>query len=166
MSFLSWFQVILTQLHGQEIQFELFDKDIDQDDFLGRYTSIKIKLLEACNSFWLILIFVGSSWAYGTSSTDSSLIRCTREVLTDHIFLNICVAMLIFLCCPHCSGTRLMTWSQDEFTWCSSGCPESLTSSDWSRSNSVFFYSIYLKIWWLLLWFLTFLLNGNKKIYF
>uniref|UniRef100_A0A8D2ZRM2 Extended synaptotagmin-like protein 1a n=1 Tax=Scophthalmus maximus TaxID=52904 RepID=A0A8D2ZRM2_SCOMX len=30
------FEVILTQLPGQEIQFELFDKDIDQDDFLGR----------------------------------------------------------------------------------------------------------------------------------
>lgn len=28
--------MILTQLPGQEIQFELFDKDIDQDDFLGR----------------------------------------------------------------------------------------------------------------------------------
>uniref|UniRef100_A0A8C4ET18 Extended synaptotagmin-like protein 1a n=1 Tax=Dicentrarchus labrax TaxID=13489 RepID=A0A8C4ET18_DICLA len=31
------YEVILTQLPGQEIQFELFDKDIDQDDFLGRY---------------------------------------------------------------------------------------------------------------------------------
>ncbi|XP_029012811.1 extended synaptotagmin-1 [Betta splendens] len=31
------FEVILTQLPGQEIQFELFDKDIDQDDFLGRF---------------------------------------------------------------------------------------------------------------------------------
>lgn len=30
-------QVIMTQLPGQEIQFELFDKDIDQDDFLGRF---------------------------------------------------------------------------------------------------------------------------------
>uniref|UniRef100_A0A3B4X071 Extended synaptotagmin 1 n=1 Tax=Seriola lalandi dorsalis TaxID=1841481 RepID=A0A3B4X071_SERLL len=30
------YEVILTQLPGQEIQFELFDKDIDQDDFLGR----------------------------------------------------------------------------------------------------------------------------------
>uniref|UniRef100_A0A3Q3H0K7 Extended synaptotagmin-like protein 1a n=1 Tax=Kryptolebias marmoratus TaxID=37003 RepID=A0A3Q3H0K7_KRYMA len=29
------FEVILTQLPGQEIQFELFDKDLDQDDFLG-----------------------------------------------------------------------------------------------------------------------------------
>ncbi|KAK0145265.1 Extended synaptotagmin-1 [Merluccius polli] len=30
------YEVVLTQLPGQEIQFELFDKDIDQDDFLGR----------------------------------------------------------------------------------------------------------------------------------
>uniref|UniRef100_A0A3Q2YEK4 Extended synaptotagmin 1 n=1 Tax=Hippocampus comes TaxID=109280 RepID=A0A3Q2YEK4_HIPCM len=29
------YEVILTQLPGQEVQFELFDKDIDQDDFLG-----------------------------------------------------------------------------------------------------------------------------------
>ncbi|KAF3696882.1 Extended synaptotagmin-1 [Channa argus] len=29
------YEVILTQLPGQEIQFDLFDKDIDQDDFLG-----------------------------------------------------------------------------------------------------------------------------------
>ncbi|KAM3617703.1 uncharacterized protein V6R79_009942 [Siganus canaliculatus] len=31
------YEMILTQLPGQEIQFELFDKDIDQDDFLGRF---------------------------------------------------------------------------------------------------------------------------------
>ncbi|XP_056128792.1 extended synaptotagmin-1 [Lampris incognitus] len=31
------YEIILTQLPGQEIQFELFDKDIDQDDFLGRF---------------------------------------------------------------------------------------------------------------------------------
>uniref|UniRef100_A0A3B3WIR7 Extended synaptotagmin-like protein 1a n=1 Tax=Poecilia mexicana TaxID=48701 RepID=A0A3B3WIR7_9TELE len=29
------YEVILTQLPGQEVQFELFDKDLDQDDFLG-----------------------------------------------------------------------------------------------------------------------------------
>lgn len=29
--------MILTELPGQEIQFELFDKDLDQDDFLGRF---------------------------------------------------------------------------------------------------------------------------------
>lgn len=31
------FEIILTQLPGQEIQFELYDKDLDQDDFLGRF---------------------------------------------------------------------------------------------------------------------------------
>uniref|UniRef100_A0A8C5AZA2 Extended synaptotagmin-like protein 1a n=1 Tax=Gadus morhua TaxID=8049 RepID=A0A8C5AZA2_GADMO len=31
------YEVILTQLPGQDIQFELFDKDIDQDDFLGSW---------------------------------------------------------------------------------------------------------------------------------
>ncbi|XP_029578399.1 extended synaptotagmin-1 isoform X1 [Salmo trutta] len=31
------YEIILTQLPGQEIQFELFDKDLDQDDFLGRF---------------------------------------------------------------------------------------------------------------------------------
>lgn len=29
-------QVILTALPGQEVQFDLYDKDVDQDDFLGR----------------------------------------------------------------------------------------------------------------------------------
>uniref|UniRef100_A0A8C2X9S3 Extended synaptotagmin 1 n=1 Tax=Cyclopterus lumpus TaxID=8103 RepID=A0A8C2X9S3_CYCLU len=39
------YEVILTQLPGQEIQFELFDKDIDQDDFLGRCVlTLQIKL--------------------------------------------------------------------------------------------------------------------------
>ncbi|XP_046896617.1 extended synaptotagmin-1 [Hypomesus transpacificus] len=31
------YEVILTQLPGQEVQFELYDKDLDQDDFLGRF---------------------------------------------------------------------------------------------------------------------------------
>ncbi|XP_030623547.1 extended synaptotagmin-1 [Chanos chanos] len=31
------YEVVLTQLPGQEVQFELFDKDLDQDDFLGRF---------------------------------------------------------------------------------------------------------------------------------
>uniref|UniRef100_A0A3B4UKC6 Extended synaptotagmin 1 n=1 Tax=Seriola dumerili TaxID=41447 RepID=A0A3B4UKC6_SERDU len=35
------YEVILTQLPGQEIQFELFDKDIDQDDFLGFKLSLR-----------------------------------------------------------------------------------------------------------------------------
>ncbi|MCJ8741870.1 hypothetical protein PDJAM_G00075740 [Pangasius djambal] len=31
------YEVILTALPGQEVQFELYDKDVDQDDFLGRF---------------------------------------------------------------------------------------------------------------------------------
>lgn len=41
------YEVISTQLPGQEIQFELFDKDIDQDDFLGRF---KINLRDIISS--------------------------------------------------------------------------------------------------------------------
>ncbi|XP_028824864.1 extended synaptotagmin-1-like [Denticeps clupeoides] len=35
------YEVVLTQLPGQEVQLELFDKDLDEDDFLGR---LKISL--------------------------------------------------------------------------------------------------------------------------
>ncbi|KAG9269094.1 extended synaptotagmin-1 [Astyanax mexicanus] len=31
------YEVILTTLPGQEVQFDLYDKDVDQDDFLGRF---------------------------------------------------------------------------------------------------------------------------------
>ncbi|KAK2825080.1 hypothetical protein Q7C36_019007 [Tachysurus vachellii] len=31
------YEVILTALPGQEVQFDLYDKDVDQDDFLGRF---------------------------------------------------------------------------------------------------------------------------------
>ncbi|XP_060793413.1 extended synaptotagmin-1 [Neoarius graeffei] len=31
------YEVILTALPGQEVQFDLYDKDMDQDDFLGRF---------------------------------------------------------------------------------------------------------------------------------
>ncbi|KAJ8403981.1 hypothetical protein AAFF_G00343310 [Aldrovandia affinis] len=31
------YEVVLTPLPGQEVQFELFDKDVDSDDFLGRF---------------------------------------------------------------------------------------------------------------------------------
>uniref|UniRef100_A0A7N6A657 C2 domain-containing protein n=1 Tax=Anabas testudineus TaxID=64144 RepID=A0A7N6A657_ANATE len=45
------YEVILTQLPGQEIQFELFDKDIDQDDFLGRW----VQAVEKENMSWYTL---------------------------------------------------------------------------------------------------------------
>lgn len=36
-------QVILTQLPGQELHVEVFDKDMDmKDDFMGRYSSYKL----------------------------------------------------------------------------------------------------------------------------
>ncbi|KAJ8258253.1 hypothetical protein GJAV_G00194840 [Gymnothorax javanicus] len=41
------YEVVLTQLPGQEIQFEAYDKDLDQDDFLGRF---KISLRDIINS--------------------------------------------------------------------------------------------------------------------
>ncbi|TRY54329.1 hypothetical protein DNTS_021305 [Danionella cerebrum] len=37
------YEVILTQLPGQEVEFDLYDKDLDQDDFLGR---VKVSLSE------------------------------------------------------------------------------------------------------------------------
>ncbi|KAJ8397069.1 hypothetical protein AAFF_G00011230 [Aldrovandia affinis] len=41
------YEVVLTQLPGQEVQFELYDKDLDQDDFLGRF---KISLRDIIGS--------------------------------------------------------------------------------------------------------------------
>uniref|UniRef100_A0A8C7J859 Extended synaptotagmin-like protein 1a n=1 Tax=Oncorhynchus kisutch TaxID=8019 RepID=A0A8C7J859_ONCKI len=52
----SWnelYEIILTQLPGQEIQFELFDKDLDQDDFLGSLSPSSLftsRGLPACGS--------------------------------------------------------------------------------------------------------------------
>ncbi|KAJ8265672.1 hypothetical protein COCON_G00147710 [Conger conger] len=40
------YEVVLTQLPGQEVQFEAYDKDLDQDDFLGRF---KISLRDIIN---------------------------------------------------------------------------------------------------------------------
>lgn len=50
------YEVILTQLPGQEIQFELFDKDIDQDDFLGRFKlSLRDIIGGQCVDTWYTL---------------------------------------------------------------------------------------------------------------
>ncbi|XP_055021884.1 extended synaptotagmin-1-like [Boleophthalmus pectinirostris] len=50
------YEVILTQLPGQEIQFELFDKDIDQDDFLGRFKlSLRDIISVQCIDTWYTL---------------------------------------------------------------------------------------------------------------
>ncbi|XP_039603214.1 extended synaptotagmin-1 isoform X2 [Polypterus senegalus] len=37
------YEVVMTMIPGQELEFELFDKDIDEDDFLGR---LKINMLD------------------------------------------------------------------------------------------------------------------------
>uniref|UniRef100_A0AAR2IWX4 Extended synaptotagmin-like protein 1a n=1 Tax=Pygocentrus nattereri TaxID=42514 RepID=A0AAR2IWX4_PYGNA len=44
------YEVILTQLPGQEVQFDLYDKDMDQDDFLGRcqFTDTFVRACCAC----------------------------------------------------------------------------------------------------------------------
>uniref|UniRef100_A0A3Q0S8X6 Extended synaptotagmin 1 n=1 Tax=Amphilophus citrinellus TaxID=61819 RepID=A0A3Q0S8X6_AMPCI len=80
------YEVILTQLPGQEIQFELFDKDIDQDDFLGRCL-LMLKKKKNSNisdvlylkknkkiKFWFF--FAGLNLTCETSSAHNSLIRC------------------------------------------------------------------------------------------
>ncbi|XP_048839629.1 extended synaptotagmin-1 isoform X2 [Brienomyrus brachyistius] len=41
------YEVILTQLPGQDVQFEVYDKDLDRDDFLGR---LKISLSDVISS--------------------------------------------------------------------------------------------------------------------
>uniref|UniRef100_A0A8K9V5P5 Extended synaptotagmin-like protein 1a n=1 Tax=Oncorhynchus mykiss TaxID=8022 RepID=A0A8K9V5P5_ONCMY len=56
----SWnelYEIILTQLPGQEIQFELFDKDLDQDDFLGSFPCSLPPPLSLSLSLPLSLIF-------------------------------------------------------------------------------------------------------------
>ncbi|XP_066527383.1 extended synaptotagmin-1 [Hoplias malabaricus] len=44
------YEVILTMLPGQEVQFDLFDKDMDQDDFLGRFKLSLADLISAQNT--------------------------------------------------------------------------------------------------------------------
>ncbi|XP_052609625.1 extended synaptotagmin-1 [Peromyscus californicus insignis] len=44
------FEVIVTSIPGQELEIEVFDKDLDKDDFLGRY---KVSLTTVLNSGFL-----------------------------------------------------------------------------------------------------------------
>uniref|UniRef100_A0AAZ3QH51 Extended synaptotagmin-like protein 1a n=1 Tax=Oncorhynchus tshawytscha TaxID=74940 RepID=A0AAZ3QH51_ONCTS len=44
------YEIILTQLPGQEIQFELFDKDLDQDDFLVPSAAVLFVYVERAHS--------------------------------------------------------------------------------------------------------------------
>lgn len=149
MLFFSVIQVILTQLPGQEIQFELFDKDIDQDDFLGRWklststtnlalTGFSFKENQSMQrrmKYSLSLVFAGSSLTYEISSAHNSSIRLVTDSWTDHLANNIHIYFVthIFLCHSYYSGTLWMMWSQAEFTWSWSGCLESLTYPDLSR---------------------------------
>uniref|UniRef100_A0A8C7YS67 Extended synaptotagmin-like protein 1a n=1 Tax=Oryzias sinensis TaxID=183150 RepID=A0A8C7YS67_9TELE len=75
------YEVILTQLPGQEIQFELFDKDIDQDDFLGRCTSIKIKPGHKIVCWFIQTVFVQLSHSWGQAL--GSLTLPLKEVLSE-----------------------------------------------------------------------------------
>ncbi|XP_031421334.1 LOW QUALITY PROTEIN: extended synaptotagmin-1 [Clupea harengus] len=65
------YEVILTQLPGQEVQFELFDKDFDQDDFLGRF---KINLRD------LITAQFNDQW-YTLNDTESGRVHLVMEWL-------------------------------------------------------------------------------------
>ncbi|XP_037335245.2 extended synaptotagmin-1 [Pungitius pungitius] len=65
------YEVILTQLPGQEIQFELFDKDIDQDDFLGRF---KLNLREIISAQFI------DTW-YTLNDVKSGRVRLELEWL-------------------------------------------------------------------------------------
>uniref|UniRef100_A0A8C2X7R4 Extended synaptotagmin 1 n=1 Tax=Cyclopterus lumpus TaxID=8103 RepID=A0A8C2X7R4_CYCLU len=75
------YEVILTQLPGQEIQFELFDKDIDQDDFLGRCVlTLQIKLEHfSPHVFAYVCLQLSHSWGQALGSFTLPL----REVLFE-----------------------------------------------------------------------------------
>lgn len=55
-------QVILTQLPGQELHVEVFDKDMDmKDDFMGRYSSYK---LFSYQIRWMDLLKIYTNFTY------------------------------------------------------------------------------------------------------
>uniref|UniRef100_A0A4W6FG66 Extended synaptotagmin 1 n=1 Tax=Lates calcarifer TaxID=8187 RepID=A0A4W6FG66_LATCA len=99
------YEVILTQLPGQEIQFELFDKDIDQDDFLGRCVfhscrlwgqalgSLTLPLREVLAEPGLVL----DRWLSldGALPESQILLRATLKVLT--------ICCVFFLRCSMCA---------------------------------------------------------------
>lgn len=59
----------------------------------------------------------------------------SAEQKTYRNYIILCL-INTFLRCPGNSGTPWMMLSQAGFTWCWSGCPDSLTWTDWSRSDS------------------------------
>uniref|UniRef100_A0A671VN37 Extended synaptotagmin 1 n=1 Tax=Sparus aurata TaxID=8175 RepID=A0A671VN37_SPAAU len=90
------YEVILTQLPGQEIQFELFDKDIDQDDFLGSWGqalgSLTLPLREVLVEPGLVL----DRWLNldGALPESQILLRVTLKVLM------ICLSTAMFYHSP------------------------------------------------------------------
>ncbi|XP_053499234.1 extended synaptotagmin-1 [Ictalurus furcatus] len=63
------YEVILTALPGQEVQFDLFDKDVDQDDFLGRF---KLSLSDLISSQFI------DQW-YDLNDVKSGRVHLTLE---------------------------------------------------------------------------------------
>uniref|UniRef100_A0A8C4VVB1 Extended synaptotagmin 1 n=1 Tax=Gopherus evgoodei TaxID=1825980 RepID=A0A8C4VVB1_9SAUR len=50
------YEVVVNEIPGQEVEFEIYDKDIDKDDFLGRWVGTRIKLGRGKNQTgWLPL---------------------------------------------------------------------------------------------------------------
>ncbi|KAJ8358689.1 hypothetical protein SKAU_G00152140 [Synaphobranchus kaupii] len=50
------YEVVLTPLPGQEVKFELYDKDLDSDDFLGRFNvSLSDIIRSQCTDKWFTL---------------------------------------------------------------------------------------------------------------
>uniref|UniRef100_A0A8C6T7C6 Extended synaptotagmin-like protein 1a n=2 Tax=Neogobius melanostomus TaxID=47308 RepID=A0A8C6T7C6_9GOBI len=84
------YEVILTQLPGQEIQFELFDKDIDQDDFLGSWGqglgSITLPLRQLLSESGLVL----DRWFNldGALPESQILLRVTLKVHITYLLLK------------------------------------------------------------------------------
>lgn len=62
-------QVIVHEVPGQELEVEVYDKDPDQDDFLGRYIMQATSCVQTC-----IIVFHLSSF----------MDRCKRTLLFKH----------------------------------------------------------------------------------
>uniref|UniRef100_A0A673BSK4 Extended synaptotagmin-like protein 1a n=1 Tax=Sphaeramia orbicularis TaxID=375764 RepID=A0A673BSK4_9TELE len=82
------YEVILTQLPGQEIQFELFDKDIDQDDFLG--SPNQYVLIEWMHSLTCVNSKTDNTRCLGWSLT-------TMSACNLNVFVNVCVCFCVKL---------------------------------------------------------------------
>uniref|UniRef100_A0A672LB93 Extended synaptotagmin 1 n=1 Tax=Sinocyclocheilus grahami TaxID=75366 RepID=A0A672LB93_SINGR len=68
------YEVILTQLPGQEVEFDLYDKDIDQDDFLG---------VNLCQKDHIYIMFSALECILYESGALGSLVLPVRELLDE-----------------------------------------------------------------------------------